>query len=197
MWLGVSAQPEIPDEELVRRFQASSDINAYAELFVRHRRRIYCACRGFFGSGGAAEDATQETFLRAFEKIHSFVGGNFGGWLMRIARNVCIDVYRKLRPEVAAEEAGMDGIAAEGSLERDSDLHMAAELLREEMSLLPKDQCRCLEMKIEGYSYEETAARTGMTVEAVKSHLQNGRRVLWARMERTLTGVRRRDGTGL
>lgn len=174
----------------MQRFQASSDVNAYAELFVRHRRRIYGACRGFFGIGGAAEDATQETFLRAFKKIHHFAGGNFGGWLMRIAKNVCIDVYRKQRPEVAAEEAGMDGMSGGDSVERDSDLRLAAELLREEMSLLPPDQCRCLEMKIEGYSYEETAAKTGMTVEAVKSHLQNGRRVLWARMERSLTGIR-------
>jgi DNA-directed RNA polymerase specialized sigma24 family protein len=38
-------------------------------------------------------------------------------------------------------------------------------------------------MKIEGYSYEETAARTGLTVGDVKSHLQNGRRMLWLRME--------------
>ena len=34
-------------------------------------------------------------------------------------------------------------------------------------------------MKIQGYSYEETAAHTGFSIEAVKSHLQNGRRMLW------------------
>ena len=34
-------------------------------------------------------------------------------------------------------------------------------------------------MKIQGYSYEETAAQTGLSIDAVKSHLQNGRRRLW------------------
>jgi DNA-directed RNA polymerase specialized sigma24 family protein len=34
----------------------------------------------------AAEDATQKTFLRAYQNLGRFVGGNFPGWLMRIAR---------------------------------------------------------------------------------------------------------------
>jgi DNA-directed RNA polymerase specialized sigma24 family protein len=38
-------------------------------------------------------------------------------------------------------------------------------------------------MKIQGYSYEETAALTGLSTEAVKSHLQNGRRMLWLKMK--------------
>jgi DNA-directed RNA polymerase specialized sigma24 family protein len=38
-----------------------------------------------------------------------------------------------------------------------------------------------------GYSYEETAQRTGMSLDAVKSHLQNGRRMLWQRVQRFLT----------
>jgi DNA-directed RNA polymerase specialized sigma24 family protein len=40
-------------------------------------------------------------------------------------------------------------------------------------------------MKIEGFSYEETAARTGLTTSAVKSHLQNGRR-MWRKTEGTI-----------
>ena len=47
------------------------------------------------------------------------------------------------------------------------------------------DQRCCLEMKIQGYSYEETAARTGLSIDAVKSHLQNGRRMLWLKMKGT------------
>jgi DNA-directed RNA polymerase specialized sigma24 family protein len=38
-------------------------------------------------------------------------------------------------------------------------------------------------MKIQGYSYEETAAGTGLSIEAVKSHLQNGRRRLWLKIK--------------
>ncbi len=103
--------PVIPDEELVRRFQETGSSDCFAELFARHRRRVYMACRGFFADSAAAEDATQETFVRTYQKMHSFQGGNFAGWLMRIAKNVCIDQWRKRRPEGVLE----DELLPEGS----------------------------------------------------------------------------------
>lgn len=177
--------PSVPDEEIVRRFRETGENVWFAELFARHSKRVYFACRGFSGDGGAAEDATQETFLRAYERIHLFGGGDFCGWLMRIARNICIDHWRKRRPEAAIEDLGPESAAAEGAALPDYDARLSAERVWQEMNQLAPEQRRCLEMKIEGYSYEETAARTGWTVDAVKSHLQNGRRMLWLRMEGT------------
>jgi RNA polymerase sigma-70 factor, ECF subfamily len=181
---------DVPDEELVCRFQKNGDTACFSELFLRHRKRIYLACRGFFSDGSAAEDATQETFLRAYQNMHRFREGNFCGWLMRIAKNVCIDQWRKRRPEVPTDELKPDELADKEPLERMSNLHFAVEKLRQEMEVLSPEQRRCLELKIEGYSYDETAARTGYSIEAVKSHLQNGRRALWLKMEGTLSQVK-------
>ena len=175
--------PAISDEELVRRFQESGNSDCFAELFARHRKRVFSACRGFFADSAPAEDATQETFLRVYQKIRSFQGGNFLGWLMRIAKNVCIDQWRKTRAEAGMEETHLAELPAAGTLDSSSELRLALEKLWQEMSLLSPEQRRCLEMKIEGYSYEETSARTGLSLEAVKSHLQNGRRMLWLKME--------------
>jgi len=169
----------IPDEEIVRRFQETGSSDRFAELFARHRGRVFLACRGFFADSAAAEDATQETFLRTYQKIHSFQGGNFSAWLMRIAKNVCIDQWRKRRSEAGLDGALLPEGSAVGALDRTPDLHLMVEEVWKEMTFLPPDQRRCLEMKIQGYSYEETAARTGLSIEAVKSHLQNGRRRLW------------------
>lgn len=187
---GARTQNDIPDEELVRLFQASGDPQWFGELFARHRRRVYCSCRGFFCDGATAEDAVQDTFIHAFQNIHSFLGGSFGGWLMRIAKNVCIDNWRKRRSETDLDEADLDNTAKTAPLERMFQLHTAVETLRAEMKALPCEQRRCLELKIDGYSYEETAARTGLSIEAVKSHLQNGRRMLWSKMEGTLSQLR-------
>jgi RNA polymerase sigma-70 factor (ECF subfamily) len=175
--------PAISDEEIVRSFQETGSNDCFAELFARHRKKVFSACRGFFADSAAAEDATQETFLRVYRKIQSFHGSNFLGWLMRIARNVCIDQWRKRRPEAEIEDARLTELPAAGTLESLSELRLTLEKLWREMSSLPLEQRRCLEMKIEGYSYEETAARTGLSIEAVKSHLQNGRRMLWLKME--------------
>jgi RNA polymerase sigma-70 factor (ECF subfamily) len=155
----------------------------FAELFARYGKKVYFACRGFSWDGAAAEDATQETFLRAYEKIHQFTEGDFGGWLMRIAKNICIDHWRKRPPAGVIQPE--NSLAFEAAVVPDYELRLSAERVWQEMKALAPEQRRCLEMKIEGYSYEETAARTGLTIDAVKSHLQNGRRMLWLRMEGT------------
>jgi RNA polymerase sigma-70 factor (ECF subfamily) len=182
--------PAISDEEIVRLFQETGSSDYFAELFARHRKRVYMACRSFFADSAAAEDATQETFLRIYQKIHTFQGGNFLGWLLRIAKNVCIDQWRKGRAVVELDETHLAELLAAGTLDSSSELHLTLEKLWQEMSFLPPEQRRCLEMKIEGYSYEETAARTGLPLEAVKSHLQNGRRMLWLRMEGAIARLR-------
>jgi RNA polymerase sigma-70 factor (ECF subfamily) len=172
-----------PDEELVRCFQESGSGDCFAELFVRYRKRVFWACRGFFADRVVAEDATQETFLRVYQKVHSFQGGNFSGWLMRIAKNVCIDEWRKRRPEAGMDGALLPDGPAVAARDRTSEMDLMVEEVWKEMALLPPDQRRCLEMKIHGYSYEETAARTGFSIDAVKSHLQNGRRKLWLKIK--------------
>jgi RNA polymerase sigma-70 factor (ECF subfamily) len=152
---------------------------------MRHRKSIFFSCQRFFGEPRAAEDATQETFLRAWRNRGAFRGGDFSSWLMRIARNICIDEYRKSRPETPladVETAGEPALLA-GS---HPDAQIVADRIRQEIRALAPGQRQCLEMKIEGYSYEETAARTGFSVEAVKSYIQNGRRMLWRRMEGAL-----------
>jgi RNA polymerase sigma factor (sigma-70 family) len=182
--------PVIPDEEIVRSFQETGSSDCFAELFARHRKRVFSACRGFFADSAAAEDATQETFLRVYKSIRSFEGGNFLGWLMRIAKNVCIDEWRKCRAEAGIEETDLTEVPARERLDSSSELRLALEQLWKEMSFLPPPQRRCLEMKIQGYSYEETAAGTGLSIEAVKSHLQNGRRRLWLRTEGMLSQLK-------
>src|SRR5215813_3714782 len=184
MAIRAQSPPLVSDEEVVRRFRETGDNAWFAELFARYRKKVYYACRAFYSDSSAAEDAKQETFLRAYEKLGQFTGGDLGGWLTRIAKNICIDQWRKRKPEGVADEndLGEDG-TVEIPVAPTYDLHLSAQRVWEEMRLLSPEQRRCLEMKIEGYSYEETAARTGMSVDAVKSHLQNGRRMLWLRME--------------
>jgi RNA polymerase sigma-70 factor (ECF subfamily) len=179
-----------PDELLVRRFQETGDSACFEALFVRHRLRVYSSCRRFFTNNDLAEDATQETFIRVYQNMQRFHDGEFLHWLMRIAKNVCIDMWRKQRPErqIATEES-VEAMVSPAP-DADSDLYLATQRLRDEMLALPDDQRRCLEMKIEGYSYQETADRTGLSVDAVKSHLQNGRRMLWLKMEGMLSQLR-------
>jgi RNA polymerase sigma-70 factor, ECF subfamily len=184
----VQATVPLDDQEIVRRFQTTREGAWFAELFARYRKHVYLACWRFFSESGAAEDATQETFLRAYQHLERFSEGDVRAWLMRIARNVCIDHYRKTRPErTRAEDQYAEPLAA-GSVDDDFQMRTTIKRLREELAALPADQRRCLEMKIEGYSYEETSSRLGVSEKAVKSHIQNGRRMLWLKMKGILPG---------
>ena len=148
--ISMSSEPRtaLTDEELAKRFQATGSPEYFAEIFGRHRRLVFSGCRRFFGRNGLAEDATQETFLRAYQAIDTFREGNLCGWLMRIARNVCIDVWRKQRPESLVEEADSTNQAQPISLEHEMQVSLAMQKVREEMKLLNQEQRRCLEMKM-------------------------------------------------
>jgi DNA-directed RNA polymerase specialized sigma24 family protein len=101
---------------------------------------------------------------------------------MRIAKNVCIDEWRKRRPVSELDETTVVAGSTANTFDSSFDLRLAVEKISREMKLLPPEQQQCLQLKIEGYSYEETAVRTGFSIEAVKSHLQNGRRMLWMKV---------------
>src|ERR1039458_2721986 len=149
--------PTLPDEVLAQSVWECGDNECFAELFARYRKRVFYACRGFFSDSQAAEDATQETFLRAYKNIRGFQEGDFSRWLLRIAKNVCIDEWRRNRPEIAIDQLELADRAALKSLDSSFETRQMEERLWPEIRSLPCEQRQCLELKVEGFSYEETA----------------------------------------
>ncbi|MER6675015.1 RNA polymerase subunit sigma-70 [Streptomyces sp. NPDC000983] len=78
------------------------DEPAFSALAERHRRELHVHCYRMLGSFEDAEDAVQETFLRAWRRRETFEGrSTFRAWLYRIATNTCLDLLAKSRPEPA------------------------------------------------------------------------------------------------
>ena len=72
------------------------DQSAFASLAERHRRELHVHCYRMLASFDEAEDAVQETFLKAWRGRSGFGGGpQFRAWLYRIATNVCLDMLRR------------------------------------------------------------------------------------------------------
>src|SRR5688500_20381219 len=92
------------DDALVQQAQ-QGDADAFRELVERHSNRVFRLSWRITGDEASAEDAVQETFLRAYRALHRFdARSRFATWLHRIAVNTAIEIMRQRRPETHLEE---------------------------------------------------------------------------------------------
>ena len=181
-----------PEDPVVSAARAG-DESAFATLVGRHRRELHVHCYRMLGNFEEAEDAVQETFLRAWNRRDTFAGGGYRAWLYRIATNACLDALRRsarrapvqnssevpwLQPypdrlldEIAPREAEPDAVVvAKETIEL---AYLAA------VQLLPPRQRAVLIMRdILGWPASDAAATLDMTVAGANSALQRARATL-------------------
>jgi RNA polymerase sigma-70 factor (ECF subfamily) len=188
--------PAPPQEEsaLIARSQAG-DLSTFNDLVEIYQRQVYNLCLRMLGSVHAAEDAAQETFLAAYRHIRSFHGASFRAWLLRIAANACADELRRRhrRPQISLDQASEDDerpLDVPDSGETPEDFALRRELnriIQAGLITLPQDQRLAVVLcDVQGFSYEEIAESTRVSVGTVKSRISRGRE----RMRRYLAAHR-------
>lgn len=187
---------ERADDELVRR-GAAGDPEVAAQLDARYRRRLVAYARSLLGrSHHDAEDVVQDVLLRAHAEIAAGRGPQqLGPWLYRLTRNRAIDERRRAR----WGESSLDDLPTEASVEALADVDDPPAVLHRRESLrsvvqdladLPVKQRRALLARVvDGDSPAESAARLGVSVEAVQMLVVRGR----ANLEK-VRAVRRASG---
>ena len=159
----------VPDEQLVKRCLAG-DARAAEALFSRHQDYVYRLCFGMLGHSQDAEDAAQESFVRALSRLESFRGGSaFRTWLHRVTVTTCLDQMRRRKCTVPLDETPeME--------EPKSAMPMTRLEVEEALAHLdPGERAALVLREIEGLSYTEMAEMLDCTVEAVRSRLYRAR----------------------
>ena len=169
--------------ELVRRAQAG-DPEAFGALYRQHVGKVHALCLRLSGESGAAEDLTQDVFIRAWESLGSFRGESaLGSWLHRLAVNVFLGARRA----AGRRERRIMPVADPGLLERGGEaLSPGLRLdLEAAIAALP-ERARLVFVlhDIEGYQHEEIATMSGMATGTSKAQLFRARRLLRAALDR-------------
>jgi len=163
-----------PDISVLMARVKEGDKNAFQDITRRYQQKIFVLAYSFFRDREDALDIVQETFLRLYEKAGLFrQGEDFQAWLLQIARNLCIDSYRRnrnrrndraadLRLEDLPSQAGD---SADG--ERRADLRA---LFRSVLDKLAEKQRAVFVMKhYNDMPYLEIARTLGIALGTVKS----------------------------
>ena len=175
---------ETTDADLVARCRAG-DREAW-ELIVRQRHtRVYNLAFRFTGRAEEAEDLTQEVFLKVYRTLHLFrpESGALDTWISRVARNHCIDHYRKFKTErgnTAPLEDHHETLARPTSHVETPDESLnrreASERVQMLLARLPQDQREAVILRdLEELTYEEIADLLKVPIGTVKSRINRGR----------------------
>jgi len=90
-------QPPTNDEVTLVKQAMKGDLDAFNQIVLTYQDMAYNHALGVLGDPALAEDATQESFIKAFQAIHAFRGGSLRGWLLKIVTNSAYDMIRRSR----------------------------------------------------------------------------------------------------
>ena len=154
---------------------------AWEALVRQFERRVYSIASGYAASPDEARDLSQDIFVRLYETRGRWVEASvFVPWLVRVARNVCLDHLRRKKARPPAEDLQADEMwdLASGAADPETELQEAGRrrLVWRAMRALGQLSREVIQLKeIQGLSLQEVAAVLGVPVGTVKSRSNRAR----------------------
>lgn len=195
------------DAALVRQAR-SGDSDAFGALYQTHRAAVFATCLNRLRDRHLAEDAVQDTFLRAYASLSRFDERRpLAPWLNAIAVRRCIDTRRRSSRTTTSEDIEdhlPEGPQLDPTLDAVIALEEGGRLARALLRLHPRQRRALLLHALDGWSYADIASAEGISVASTKSLLFHARANLRRACRRGLIGtiavallaLRRRAGRG-
>ena len=176
---------------IIDRFKKGED-SAFEELVLKYQDRIYNLCRHMLGNTHEAEDAAQDTFIKAYQKLKKFKPeASLYTWLYHIAVNTCLDYKKRplweslFRKSDEDKEYILEPLSDEPSPEKLYESKQLGLALRKSLGKLSLKLRTVIILKeIEGLSYEEIADILEVSIGTVKSRISRAREELKQRLKK-------------
>jgi RNA polymerase sigma-70 factor (ECF subfamily) len=170
-----------PDDTVDVALAQSGDTRAFERLYRSHAARVFSLARRMMGPE-SAEEATQDVFVRAWQKLSSFRGeAAFGTWLHRLAVNLLLSQ----RSRAGRERARLE--PTDTALEHRAGRGPRPELLMDletAIGRLPEGARQIFVLHdVEGYKHEEIGGLLGIAVGTSKAQLHRARMLLRSHLE--------------
>jgi RNA polymerase sigma-70 factor (ECF subfamily) len=175
------------DEIALIQAAREGDVDSFNRLVLAYQDMVYSHAFRMIGEQESADDATQNTFISAYNHLKSFRGGSFKAWLLRIVTNACYDELRrrKRRPTVPLEPLDDSGEEVESARWMEDPVDQPEEQV--ERFELQKAIQHCLDnlpdefrlavvmVDVQGMDYMEAADIMGKPIGTIKSRLARAR----------------------
>ena len=165
------------DRDLIQRARRGAN-DAFGELVTRYQTGVFNVCYRMLHERGEAEDLTQETFMRAYDRLHTFdLEREFGPWIRRVAANLCLNHLEAQKVTAPLDE---ERDADENTRpERQVEVKERSAQVRNALASLPPHYRAVVELRhYQELSYDEIAAELNIPLSDVKSHLFRARKIL-------------------
>jgi RNA polymerase sigma-70 factor (ECF subfamily) len=175
------------DEKSLIREAQNGDLDSFNRLVLAYQNTVFSQAFRMMGEAEAADDATQDAFISAFNKISTYRGGSFKAWLLRIVTNACYDELRrrKRRPTVPLNPISRSDESIESpdwlidlgeTPEEAAQRSEIREAIENCLHSLPVEFREIiLLVDLQGLDYRETSTITGRPLGTVKSRLARAR----------------------
>jgi RNA polymerase sigma-70 factor (ECF subfamily) len=175
------------DEIALIQAARDGDLDSFNRLVLAYQDLVYNHAFRMVGDEESADDATQNTFISAYNHLGSFRGGSFKAWLLRIVTNACYDELRrrKRRPTVPLEpldDAGEEVESARWMVDPANQPEKQVEQAELQRAIqhcldnLPGDfRATVIMVDVQGLDYFEAAQAIGKPIGTIKSRLARAR----------------------
>lgn len=162
------------DDRILLEAAQDGDLDAFEALVRRHQPGVYRVALRMLGSEADAQDATQETFVRAWRALPRFRHDSaLTTWLYRIVTRRCLDLIAARRPTEALNDTQPDPRLDPA---RSAEQHARITAVTRAIARLPSDQRAALILReFEGLSYDQVADALNTSVPAIKGRIHRAR----------------------